>query len=151
MIVNNRRHNLIGLKLTRLKIIVDNRRFNFIEVLECMDDLHDDGACLAFRNALVLLQVKVEVVSIAVLKHSAERVGVDLEHVIQANHSGMIQLLMDVVFAQCVLYVIGLLVVLPVFVQLMDFAGHVTLILQVECFVHFGESACNTNTTINTL
>ena len=37
--------------------------------------------------------------------------------------------------------VVGLLVVLPVLVQLVDLAGHVALLRQVEAFVHFAEAA----------
>ena len=78
----------------------------------------------------MLFEVKVEVVAVAVLEHGAERVGVDLEHVEQADDARVVQLLVDVVLAQRVLDVVGLLVVLPVLVQLVDLAGHVPLLLR---------------------
>lgn len=50
----------------------------------------------------MLLQVEVEVMAITVLKDSAERVGVNLKHVVQLDHPRVIQWLVDVVFTQCV-------------------------------------------------
>ncbi len=44
----------------------------------------------------------------------------------------MLQVLVDVVLAQRVLDVVGLLVVLPVLVQLMDLTSHISLFLSVK-------------------
>lgn len=51
---------------------MDDGRSDLVEVLERVDDLHDDGASLFLRHQFVLLQVKVQVVSFAVLQHRAE-------------------------------------------------------------------------------
>ena len=42
---------------------------------------------------------------------------------------------MDVVLPKGVLDVVGLLVVLPILVQLVDFAGHVSLLFKIKAFV----------------
>lgn len=51
---------------------MDYGRSDLVEVLERVDDLHDDGAALLLRHELVLLQVEVQVVALAVLQHRAE-------------------------------------------------------------------------------
>ena len=103
--------------------------------------MRDDGSRFPLANDLVLLEVKVQVVSVAVLEHRAERVGVNLEDVKEADNPRMVQLFVDVVLSKGVLDVVGLLVVLPVLVQLVDLAGHVALLLEVKGFVHLTESA----------
>lgn len=119
---------------------MDDGRLDFVEILEGVYHLHDDTARLPLRYGLVLLQVEVEVVSVAVLEYCAEGVGVDLEDVVEPDHSWMVQLLVNVVLSERVLYVVGLLVVLPVLVQLVDLARHVPLLLQVERLVHLAEA-----------
>lgn len=57
---------------TGFKVVVDDGRSDLVEVLEGVDDLHDDGAALLLRHELVLLQVEVQVVALAVLQHGAE-------------------------------------------------------------------------------
>lgn len=51
---------------------MDDGRADLIEVLERVDDLHDDGAALLLCHQLVLLQVEVQVIALAVLQHSAK-------------------------------------------------------------------------------
>lgn len=63
-------------------------------------NLHDDGSCLFFRNRLVLLQVKVEIMAVTVLQDSAKRVGINLKYVVQLHDSWMIQRLVDIVFSK---------------------------------------------------
>lgn len=58
--------------VARLQVVVDDGRFDFVQVLESGHDLHDDGARLALRYRFVLLQVEVEVVAVAVLEHRAK-------------------------------------------------------------------------------
>lgn len=48
----------------------------------------------------------------------------------------MVQLLVNIVLAESVLDIIGFLVVLPVFVQLMDLTSHVPLLLQNDKIVN---------------
>lgn len=60
---------------TWFKVVVDDGGSNLIEVLEGVDELHDDGAALLLSQRLVLFQVRVQVVSCAVLQHCAESGG----------------------------------------------------------------------------
>lgn len=103
---------------------MDDGRVDLVEVLESVDDLHDDGAAFLLRHQLILLQVEVQVVAVAVLQHCAEpagdqrhtvvihqrdqnnrshppghlRVRVEREVVVEFDYSGMIELFMDSVF-----------------------------------------------------
>lgn len=103
---------------------MDDGRVDLVEVLESVDDLHDNGAAFLLRHQLILLQVEVQVVAVAVLQHCAEpagdqrhtivihqrdqsnrsrppvhlRVRVEREVVIEFDYSGMIELFMDSVF-----------------------------------------------------
>lgn len=45
---------------------------NLIEVLEGIDELHDDGAALLLRHRFVLLQVEIQVIAFTVLEYCAE-------------------------------------------------------------------------------
>lgn len=51
---------------------MDNGRSDLIEVLEGVNDLHDDGAALFLWHKLVLFQVEVQVIALAVLQDCAE-------------------------------------------------------------------------------
>lgn len=53
---------------------MDNGRVNLVEVLEGVDNLHDDRATLLLGHQLILLQVEVQVVAFAVLQNGAEPV-----------------------------------------------------------------------------
>ena len=79
-----------------------------------------------------LLQVEVQIVAITVFEDSAEGVGIDLEDVEELDDSRVLEVLVDVVLAQRVLDVVGLLVVLPLLAQLVDLASNVALLLHVE-------------------
>jgi hypothetical protein len=79
---------------------VNDRGLYFVEVLESRHDLHHNGPRFPFRDCLMLLQVEVKVVSITILKDSAERVGVNLKHIIQLDNPRMVQRLVNVVFSQ---------------------------------------------------
>lgn len=57
---------------TRLEVIVDDGRANLIEVLEGVDQLHDNRAALFLRHQLILLQVKIQIIAFTVLQHCAE-------------------------------------------------------------------------------
>lgn len=59
-------------ELTRLEVVVDDGRVNLVEVLESVDNLHDDGAALLLGHQLILLQVEIQIVAFTVLQHSAE-------------------------------------------------------------------------------
>ena len=45
---------------------------NLVEVLEGIDDLHDDRAALLLAHQLILLQVEVQIIAFTVLQHCAE-------------------------------------------------------------------------------
>ncbi len=77
-----------------------HRRFDFVQVLQRGGNLHDDGPRLPLAHSLVLLEVKVEVVAVAVLEHGAKGVGVDLEHVVQPHDPRVLERLVDVVLSQ---------------------------------------------------
>lgn len=51
---------------------MDDGGSNLIEVLEGVDELHDNGAALLLSQRLILLQVRIQVVSCTVLQHRAE-------------------------------------------------------------------------------
>lgn len=60
------------LSWTWFEVIVDDGGFDFVEVPQGADNLHDDGASLFLGHQLVLLQVEVQVVSFAELEDCAE-------------------------------------------------------------------------------
>ncbi len=128
--------------IARLQVVVDDGRADVdVQIAQSAHRLHDNRARLLLRYGLVLLEEEVEIVALAVLEHRAERVGVDFEHVEELDNARMVQGLVDVVLAQRMLYVVGLLLVLPVLVELVDLAGHVALLLDVKCLVHLAEAA----------
>lgn len=47
-----------------------------------------------------LFEIEVEIMSVAVLEHSAERVAVDLEHVVELHDARVVQRLVDVVLPE---------------------------------------------------
>ena len=60
--------------VTRLEIVVDDRRLDLVEVLESRDRLNDDRPCLLLCQKLVLLQIEVKVVTLTVAQHCTEPV-----------------------------------------------------------------------------
>lgn len=57
---------------TGLEVVVDDGRPNLVEILESVDELHDDGASLLLGHRLILLQVEIQIVASTVLQHCAE-------------------------------------------------------------------------------
>lgn len=57
---------------TGFQVVVDNGRSDLVEVLEGVNDLHDDGASFFLGHKLVLLQVEVQVIALTVLQDCAE-------------------------------------------------------------------------------
>lgn len=51
---------------------MDDGWLYFVEVTQCANNLHDDGASLLLRHQLVLFQVEVQVVAFAELQDGAE-------------------------------------------------------------------------------
>ena len=65
---------------------------------------------------------------------------VDLDGVVVLDHTAVVQLFMDLVFAQRVLDVVVLDLVRPAIVEMVDLARDFTAILQVEGFVDLAEA-----------
>jgi hypothetical protein len=80
----------------------------------------------------VLLQVEIKIISVTIFQHCTEGVVVDCEQVEEADNPWMVQWLVDVFLAHCVFDVVCLLVLLPVLVHLMYFAGDIAIFVQVE-------------------
>ena len=57
---------------TRFEVVVDDGRFDLIEVSQGADNLHDDGASLLLWHQLVLFKIEVQVVSFTELQHCTE-------------------------------------------------------------------------------
>lgn len=57
---------------TWFEVVVNDWRFDLVEVSEGVGDLHDDGTSFFLRHQLVLLQVEVQIVPLAELQHRAE-------------------------------------------------------------------------------
>lgn len=120
---------ILAWRPTGLQVIVDNGRSDLIQVLEGINDLHDDGASFFLWHKFVLLQVEVQVIALTVLQDRAEpapkhtrgssplhtnldrihtfvsiysRVGVEWKVVIEFNYSWMVQLLVNSIFSACV-------------------------------------------------
>lgn len=72
-------------------------RFDLVEVLERRDNLHNNTSRLSLRYRLVLFEVEVKVMAVAVLQHRAERVGIDLKHIVQLDDPWVVQRFVDVV------------------------------------------------------
>lgn len=51
---------------------MDDGRANLVEVLEGVDNLHDNRAALLLSHQLILLQVEVQIIAFTVLQHCAE-------------------------------------------------------------------------------
>lgn len=79
---------------------MDDGGFDFVEVTQGADNLHDDGASLFLGHQLILLQVEVQVISFTELEDCAES---DERHVhaelIQGRH-GIQEMKTDLVFAK---------------------------------------------------
>lgn len=50
----------------------------------------------------MLFEIKVQIVSVAILEDSAKGIGVNLEHVVQFHYPRMVQRLVNIVLPQCV-------------------------------------------------
>lgn len=57
---------------TGLEVVVDDGWSNLVEVLEGVDNLHDNRAALLLGHELILLQVEVQIIAFTVLQHCAE-------------------------------------------------------------------------------
>lgn len=74
MVMYTRRRKAQKIESTRLEVIVDDGRADLTEILECVDELHDNGASLLLRHRLILLQVEIQIIACTVLQNCAEPV-----------------------------------------------------------------------------
>jgi len=111
----------------RLQIVMDDPAL--AQIFQSADDLHDNAARLLLRNLLVLLEIEIQIVAVAVFQHRAERVIVDGEQIEEANDPWMIQPLMDVLLPHRMLHVVGLLILFPFLVDLVDLARDVAVLI----------------------
>lgn len=63
---------IVRVAFTWFQVVMDDGRFDLIEVSEGVDYLHDDGASLFLRHQLVLLQIEIEIIPLTELENSAE-------------------------------------------------------------------------------
>lgn len=54
---------------------MDDGRVNLVEVLERVDDLHDNRAAFLLTHQLILLQIEVQIVAFTILQYCAEPAG----------------------------------------------------------------------------
>lgn len=115
---------------------MDDLLFRFIQVLQSTQDLRYYQLGLLLRYLFVLLQVEVEVRALAELQHSAEAVVVNLDRIVVAHNSPIVQVLMNLVLAQRMLYVTLLNLLAPLVVEVVNLAGYLTAVLQVIGLVY---------------
>lgn len=72
MVSERRRPRACSASLTWFEVVVNDRRFDLVEVSEGVGDLHDDGPGFFLRHQLVLLQIEVQIVPLTELQHCAE-------------------------------------------------------------------------------
>lgn len=123
------------------QIVMDDLLFRFIQVLQSAQDLRYYQLGLLLRYLFVLLQVEVEVRALAELQHSTEAVVVDLDRIVVAHNSPIVQVLMNLVLTQCMLNVTLLNLLAPLVVEVVDLAGYLTAVFQVIGFVYLGVAA----------
>ena len=92
-------------------------------------------------NLLVFLEIIVEIRPTAQLKNCTEAVVVDLYRVVMSHHSAVRQLFMDLILAQSMLDVVILDLITPTVVEVVNLAGNLTAILQVESLIDLREAA----------
>ena len=129
----------------RLQIVVDYLLLLFIQVLQPTQNLRNYELSLLLRDLSVLLQVKVEVRARAKLKNSAKAVVINLDGVKLFDDSPVVQILVDLVLPYCMLDVIVLDLLRPAVVEVVDFAGDLPTVFEVEGFVDLGEASLAQN------
>eukprot|EP00951_Prasinocladus_malaysianus_P018967 scaffold152988_cov42-Prasinocladus_malaysianus.AAC.2 len=120
---------------------MDDPAGGLVEVGEARQDLRGDGPGLPLGQRGVLPEVRLEVPADTHLQHRGERAVVHLEDVEQADHSRVLQLLVDVVLADGVADVALLLRLAPRRVELVDLHGHLAQLVEVVGAVHLAEAA----------
>ena len=70
--------------------------------------------------------------TVTIFEYSTEGIGVDFKDIVEVDDSGMLKVLVNIVFSQSVLYVIRLFLIFPILVELMDLASDIPLFPHVE-------------------
>ena len=117
---------------------MDDFLFAVIQILKPAQNLTDDQLCLLLVDLTILLQVKVQVGSRAQFQNGTKTVVVDFHGVILLHHSAMIQILVNLVFANGMLYVVVLDLFAPRVVEMMNFASYFPTVFEVVSLINFG-------------
>lgn len=75
--------------------------------------------------------MSIQVTALAELQHCGKTISVELENVQKRNYSGVLQGLVDVEFARCVLHIAGFLRFTPTAVQLVHLDCNLQEVVQV--------------------
>ena len=86
----------------------------------------------------VLFQIEVQIWSRAQFQNCTETVVVDLDGVVLLHYSSMVQVFVDLVLSDRMLYVVVLNLFAPRVVKMMDFACHFSAVFEIVSFINFG-------------
>ena len=128
------------------QVVVDYLLLLVVQVLQPAQDLRYDQLGLLLSYLLVLLQVIVKVRPTAQLENGTEAVMVNLHRVVVLNHAPIVQLFVDFVLPQRMLNVVVFDLVVPTVIEMVNFAGDFTAILQVKRLVDLREATLAKNT-----
>jgi hypothetical protein len=84
----------------------------------------------------MLLQIEIEVWSIAELKDSAETIMIDLDSVVLFNDSAIVQVLVNLIFSEGMLDVTFFDLLSPTIIEMMNLASNFTAVLKVISLVY---------------
>lgn len=124
----------------RFEVVVDDFLFLVVQVLQPTQNLADDQLCFFLLYLLVFLQVVIQVWATAELENGTKAVMVNFNSVEVFHDAAMVQLFMDLIFTQGMLDVVVFHLVTPAVVEVVDFACHLTELLQVEGLVDLREA-----------
>ena len=128
--------NILG-----FQVVMDYFLLGIGQILQTTQDLRDDELCLLFLDLLGLFEIVVEVRPTAQLQNGAETIVVDLNCIKMLHHASVVQLLVDLVFPEGMLYVVIFHLVIPTVVEVVDLAGNLAAVLQIEGLVHLREAS----------
>lgn len=115
--------------------------FALVQVFQAAQNLRYDQLSFLLMNLLVLLQIEVQVRARAQLQYGAEAVVIDLHGIVLVHYSAVVQVLVNLVLSDGVLDVVVLDLLGPAVVEVVDLAGHLAAVLQIEGLVDLGVPA----------
>ena len=118
-----------------LQIVMNDLLLLVCQVFESGEDLGDDQFGFFLNDLLVFFQIVIEVWPTAKLQDCTEAVVVDLNSVVMLHDASIVQLFMDLVLSQSMLDVVIFDLVTPTVVEVVNFAGYLTAIFQIEGLV----------------